>query len=313
METVPKENCTERTALEKSTIYALIAVACWSTVATAFKLGLQYLTPLSLVLWSLVFACGFLTSVAWLQKLPLLSIYRQSPWRYWLMGALNPGIYYPVLFLAYDKLPAQQAQSINYSWALMLVVMSAIFLREKVSVKDWLACAVGYIGVIFIATGGDLTALHFESPIGVMLAVASTIVWASYWIISRQTQSHPLATMTLNFMCGLPVVIIACVLLETVELPDWRGLLVAGYIGLMEMALTFVLWLKALQLTKNTARTSNLIYLSPFISLLLIYQVLGEAIQQETIIGLIIILMAVVVQQKQNKSTDNEIMEKSGR
>ena len=34
-----------------------------------------------------------------------------------LPGLLNPCLYYLVLFKAYELLPAQQAQALNYSWA----------------------------------------------------------------------------------------------------------------------------------------------------------------------------------------------------
>ncbi|WP_206605687.1 DMT family transporter [Pelagibaculum spongiae] len=288
--------------MDRSIVYGLSAVACWSTVATAFKLGLGYIGPFELVFWSVLFATLMLVAVVWWQKRSLLEAYKKSPKRYWLAGMLNPGIYYPLLFLAYQKLPAQQAQSINYSWALMLTLMSAIFLKEKITKKDWLACLVGYFGVVVIATSGDLTSLNFQSPQGVIFALASTVLWAGYWIVSRKNNEQPVTAMALNFICGLPIVLIVMLISKAISgdmsMPGWQGLLAAVYIGLMEMALAFVLWLKALQATENTARVSNLIYLSPLISLVLINQVLGEAIHSATLIGLAMILLAVAFQQK---------------
>ena len=61
------------------------------------------------------------------------------------------------------------------------------------------------------------------------------------------------------------------------------------------MGITFVLWLKALKLSKTTAYVANLIYLVPFLSLLVIHFAIGEPIFFSTVIGLIFIVAGIVV------------------
>ena len=39
------------------------------------------------------------------------------------LGFLNPFLYYVVLFKAYDLLPAQEAQPLNYTWAITLAIL----------------------------------------------------------------------------------------------------------------------------------------------------------------------------------------------
>ena len=63
------------------------------------------------------------------------------------------------------------------------------------------------------------------------------------------------------------------------------------------MGITFVLWLGALKSTNNTARISNLIFASPFISLILLATIIGEEIHPSTLIGLVMIIIGLVVQQ----------------
>ncbi|MBF4432777.1 EamA/RhaT family transporter, partial [Vibrio anguillarum] len=65
--------------------------------------------------------------------------------------------------------------------------------------------------------------------------------------------------------------------------------------------ITFVLWLSALKLTQNTARISNLIFASPFISLILLATIIGESIHPTTLIGLIFIMLGLLVQQMKQK------------
>jgi drug/metabolite transporter (DMT)-like permease len=80
-----------------------------------------------------------------------------------------------------------------------------------------------------------------------------------------------------------------------------KGWLAVSYVGLFEMGITFVLWLSALKLTQNTARISNLIFASPFISLMLLATVIGEEIHPSTLVGLMLIVIGLVVQQLKKK------------
>jgi drug/metabolite transporter (DMT)-like permease len=80
-------------------------------------------------------------------------------------------------------------------------------------------------------------------------------------------------------------------------IPPINGLLSSIYVGLFEMGITFLVWLKALKLSKTTARVSNLIFLAPFISLIFIHRIVGEKILFSTIVGLILIVTGIITQQ----------------
>ena len=63
------------------------------------------------------------------------------------------------------------------------------------------------------------------------------------------------------------------------------------------MGITFVLWLKALKFSATTAKVSNLIYLSPFLSLVFIRFIVGETILLSTLTGLVFIVGGILLQQ----------------
>jgi len=79
---------------------------------------------------------------------------------------------------------------------------------------------------------------------------------------------------------------------------EWRALVAAAYVGLFEMGITFLLWLTAMRTVERTSQLSMLIFLSPFMSLLLIYFILGEVIQTTTLIGLSLICLGLYLQRK---------------
>ena len=103
--------------------------------------------------------------------------------------------------------------------------------------------------------------------------------------------------MFLNFMFGSVFIFLSILLFAKIEIPDLKGILGAVYIGLFEMGITFLLWLKALKLSKTTAHVASLVYLAPFFSLVVISFVVGEKIFPSTIIGLIFIVSGIILQK----------------
>ncbi len=211
-------------------------------------------------------------------------------------GLLNPFAYYLILFKAYDLLPAQQAQIINYTWAITLSLLSIPLLGQKVAGRQWLAIMISYIGVLVIATKGDLFALHFDKPEGVGLALLSTVIWALYWILNTKDKRDPVFGLFLNFLCALPCIIVYVVVTEGIRTLSFNGLLGAVYIGFFEMGLAFVLWLKALKCTDNTAKIANLIFIAPFASLVFIHFLVGEEIYKSTLAGLVLVMGGLAIQ-----------------
>ena len=285
----------------KALLLGLTAVLLWSTVATAFKLALRELDVFQLVAYAvLVSAVALLLLVVKQGKLALLKEYARDHLSFYLVLALlNPLLYYLVLLRAYDLLPAQQAQPINYTWAITLALLAVPLLGQKLSVRDVLAIVMGYGGVVIIATRGQLLEMQFDSLEGVILALASTVLWALYWLLSTRNPRDPVASLCLNFLLAAPCALIICATFSTLVLPSLRGAMAAAWIGLFEMGVTFALWSTALRLASAVARIGNLIFLSPLISLVLIASVLGEVIHPATLVGLALILPALLLQQTQ--------------
>ena len=74
-----------------------------------------------------------------------------------------------------------------------------------------------------------------------------------------------LAGMTPNFLLATPMIGVLWWLSDGAW-PPMTGIAGGIYIGLFEMSLAFYCWSLALKATDNTAKISNLIFLSPFIS-----------------------------------------------
>ena len=282
----------------KAYAYGLITVLLWSTVASAFKLSLRHVDHFQLLLVACAVSILVLSVILVVQgRWRLLLSYSVRQYGQSLaLGLLNPFLYYLILFKAYDLLPAQEAQPLNYTWALTLAFLSVPLLGQRLSVRDLLAGLVSYSGVVVIATRGDVSGLHFSDPLGVVLALGSTVIWALYWIYNTKDERDPVAGLWLNFVFGFPFVLAACWLFSNLRVASLPGLLGAAYVGTFEMGVTFVCWLMALRLAANTAQVGTLIFISPFLSLVFISLLVGEVIRVATMAGLGLIVAGLVVQ-----------------
>lgn len=284
---------------KRAMLFALTAVLLWSTVATAFKLSLQHLSPLQMVTAASVVSFLVLLAIALLRgKLNLIVLeLRRMPLYYIVIGAINPILYYLVLFEAYRLLPASEAQPLNYTWAIALTFMAAVILKQPIRKRDWLASACGYLGVLVIATRGDIIGMTFSNPLGVFWALLSTFLWAGYWIINTKRSAESIVQLVLAFGMASPILLVWSTLTTDWSSVPWQGWIAVSYVGLFEMGVTFLLWMTAMKTATNTSLISNLIFLSPFISLLLLNQIVGETIYPSTIVGLVLIIGGLLFQR----------------
>ena len=288
---------------KKAYLFAFLAVLFWSTSASAFKICLSP-ERLNVPVLPLLFGASLVSSVTLFlhlllcRKVGLLkSLSRDDFARSAFLGLLSPFLYYIVLFKAYSILPAQEAQPLNFVWPLVLVLLSVPILKQKIYPRDIAAILISFFGVLIISTEGRLLSFKLTDPLGVALATGSSIPWALYWIYNVKDKQDEAVRLFLNFTVASVYVFILMLSAGELQAPSWFGALGMTYVGLFEMGITFLIWLKALKLAKNTASVTSLIYLVPFLSLIVIYFMLDEKILPSTIVGAVFIVGGIMFQK----------------
>ena len=282
----------ERSAL----LFGLSAVLLWSTVATGFKLGLRVLEPVQL-LW-----LGSTISFALFATCFLAT----RRWRHWpvdwkrmaLLGLANPVLYYLILFEAYNRLPAQIAQPLNYTWSITLAILAVPLLKQPLTRRVILGIVVSYAGVLVLLSQGRWDGALTIDGIGVALALFSTVLWAGYWLASVRLGADPIILMTLGFGTGSLLLTAICALSTGLPALTPEHLGYGAWVGLVEMGFGFLFWQIALARTQHAAKLGQLIYLSPVISLMLIGTVLGETIYWTSVAGILVIIAGLIVARR---------------
>jgi len=284
---------------KKAYLYAILTVLLWSTVASAFKITLRHLNFIQLLFYASFVSMAALYLILLYQgKSRELSTFSKREYLHSaLLGFLNPFFYYTILFKAYSLLPAQEAQPLNWTWPIMLVLLSIVILKQPIGLMSVIAILISFAGVFVISTHGDVFSFQFTNLPGAILALSSSVIWALFWIYNIKDRRDEVVKLFLNFCFGFLYTFAVVAVSGQFYWPPLTGLLGVVYVGLFEMGITFVLWLKALQLSKTTAQVSNLVYAAPFLSLFFIHFIVGEEILLSTVVGLILIISGVVIQQ----------------
>lgn len=288
---------------QKAFLFAITAVLFWSTVPTAFKLGLRFQDNYQMVTGAAIVSTCVLAMILLVQgKLKLLKAVRTKDLvRSGLLGLLNPAFYYLVLFRAYDLLPGQVAQPLNMTWPILLVLISIPMLKQKIGWLSVVSMVVSFSGVIVLSLQGGTLFSDDSNFNGVLLALFSAFLWAFYWIFNMKTRLDEVLGLFLVFAFSSVYLITGSLFRDTGIPAGWEAWTAAAYIGVFEMGLTFVLWLRALQLSTTTARISNLVFIAPFINLIFVHLILGETIFISTIFGIILVVAGILIQNSAQK------------
>lgn len=278
-------------------VYALVAVLMWSTVATAFNIALREMNFIQLITYSTGVSFVVLTVVMlFSQRWKNLFIIPKNEYIQLIVkGLINPFAYYLILFKAYSLLPANEAMILNYSWPIVLIVLSVFFLRQHFTRIDFISVLLSFIGVIIIATKGNIFDIKFSNLLGVILAIGSSVFWAGYWILNMKNKVDPIVQLWISFGVGFFASVILYFFMGYPLLFSYKAIFACSYVGLFEMSIPFIMWQFALIKSSNTAVVSKFVFLSPFLSLMLIALILKETILISSILGFLFIISGIIL------------------
>ena len=220
-------------------------------------------------------------------------------WLYYaLLGLLNPVGYYLVLFKAYDLLPAQIAQPVNYIWPIMLLILLAVFTHHPIPSSKYIGMFISLLGVTLISWGTGYSGKETISYYGLLLALLSALLWAIYWMIQnkQKEKTDSCVALFVSFLFGTVYLLVASYgmapMVFTIE-----GILSGIYIGGFEMGIPFICFGIAMRRASNPALINQLCYLAPFLSLFFISVILNEQITLTTYAGLTLIVSGIIFNQ----------------
>ena len=285
--------------MRKEYIYAIISVLLWSTTATVSKLLLGSLDSMQILLLSSLFSFLFLLIINCFNG-SIKEIKKYKPKDYLIIFALGViGIFLYDLFfyLGINAMQASQAFIINYLWPIMTVLFACIILREKFTIRKIIAIIISFIGVIIVSSNGNLLSIEKSSLMGTIYCLLAAILYGLFSALNKKQNYNKYTSMMLFYFNSTIISLIYVIATKRFFVPELSQTLGLLWIGIFTSAVAYTSW--ALALAKgDTARISNIAYLTPFISLVWTGIVLKEKISFYSVLGLVIIVLGIFIQMK---------------
>lgn len=212
------------------------AILLWAFLALLSRAA-SAVPPLQLT--AMAFAVSGGAGLVWLAARGQLGVLRQG-WKAWLHGVGGLFGYHALYFAALASAPPATANLINYTWPLMIVLLSAPALGLRLTWRHGIGTMLALAGCAILLGGG--AAFPAGAWLGYACAAAAAMVWATYSILARRFQRVPGAALA-GFCAGTSVLAwLAHLMAEPTMAPDPAAALAVLALGAGPMGTAFVLW-----------------------------------------------------------------------
>jgi probable blue pigment (indigoidine) exporter len=272
------------------------------------------LTAIAPVIWgsTYIVTTEFLLSfspltVAMLRALPagllLLLTVRQLPTGIWLarsfvLGALNHSIFLSMLFISAYRLPGGTAATVGAVQPLIVVFLAAALLGSPIRLISILAAIAGAVGVALLV----LTPSASLDAIGVAAGFVGAASMACGTVLIRKWQP-PVSLRTFAAWQltagGLLLVPVALIFEPPIPVPTVTNLLAMVWIGVIGLALTYILWIRGITRLDSSV-VSSLVLLSPVTAVLLGWVFLDQTLTALQITGVVVIIGSIWLGKRVN-------------
>ena len=228
-----------------ATLIGFAAILMWSllsllTVATGAVPPFQ-LAAMTFSIGGTLGAASLMSRRAGMQA--LRQQFSGQPWQVWALGVGGLFGYHALFFLALRLAPPAEAQLVNYSWPLLVVLFSAVLPGEHLKSHHVAGALIALAGtaVLFFARGGIGFAQDYLP--GFTAAFVAAFTWAIYSVASRRFAAVPTATVAGFCLATAALAAICHVAFEQTHWPQSgaQWLAVLG-LGIGPVGIAFYVW-----------------------------------------------------------------------
>ena len=232
----------------------------------------------------------------------LLALGRVLPRGVWwgkaaILGALNIGAFFPLLFLSAYRLPGGMAAVVGSVGPLFVVGLSALLLGGRPTVRTLLTAVVAAVGVslVVLKAAGALDGLGVLAALGSTASMSAGVVLTKKW--GRPEGVGPLALAGWQLTAGGLLIAPVAFLVEGAP-PALDGRAAAGYLylALANTAVSYWLWFRGIG--RLTATQVTLLGpLSPLTAAVVGWAALGQSLTPVQLTGMALAFGATVAGQ----------------
>jgi probable blue pigment (indigoidine) exporter len=223
-------------------------------------------------------------------------------WRVLVLGTLNIGAFFALLFVAAYRLPGGVAATAGAIQPVVVAALAAVLLGETFRRRTAVAGAAGVGGVALLVLGPDAAL----DPIGVLAALAGTLSMAVGVVLTKRW-GRPVGLLTMTgwqLTAGGTLLLPLALLVEGAP-PAYSAVNLAAtaWLTLVGTGVAYALWFRGIERLPVSSLTF-LGLLSPVVATLLGWVVLGQTLTPAQLLGAVLVVFAVVHPQRAGGATD---------
>lgn len=243
--------------------------------------------------------------------LVLLAASRKLPrgswiWRTAILGTLNIGAFFPLLFLAAYRLPGGVAAVLAAATPLFAVGLSLPILGDRPTARKLTAGVIGLLGVglVVLRAGATLDTLGIAAGLSAAACFAAGTVLTKRW--GRPAGISPLTMTGWQLIAGGILLVPLALLVEGAP-PALDAGAIGGYLylGAIGTAAGYALWFRGISRLPATS-VSFLQLLSPLSAAVIGWAALGQALTPLQLVGMAIALGSTFLGQTTTRATTPE-------
>ncbi|WP_100498787.1 DMT family transporter [Geodermatophilus chilensis] len=224
-------------------------------------------------------------------------------WRALVLGVLNIGAFFYLLFVAAYHLPGGVAALVVAVQPMLVLLLAALLLKDRIQRIQVAACVLGVLGVALLVLGpqAGMDAVGVVAGLAGALCMASGIVLTKYW--GRPPGVGVLAftgwQLTVGGLLLVPATLVAEGLPDRLTGPNLGGF---AYLSVVGALFAYAVWFRGIGRLPALA-VSILGFASPLAATVLGYVVLGQSLTPLQLVGAGAVVAAVVLAQPRQPRT----------
>lgn len=277
--------------------YAIITIIFWALAFVFTKLTLQYFDVYSLSF--LRYFSASLTLIVMVFFMKINKPKKEDFLIYLFSGTIGFSIYV-ILFTKGTGMVSSATGSIVIAMVpVFTALFSSIFYNEKLKIYQWFAIGIEFIGILVLTLMNGI----FSINEGVLWLLLAALCLATYNLLQRKLTKKYTAieASTYSIFIGTVFLFIFAprAIQKTIVAPI-EQLVYVSILGIFSSALAYIFWAKAISLAEKTTYVSNYMFVTPFLTTILGFVMMGEVPDYSTILGGIIILTGLFLFNKES-------------
>lgn len=280
-------------------LFALFTIIIWGTTYISTKILLNDFTPIEILFFRFIMALIVLI-IIYPHRMKVVS--KTHELLFAVAGLCGVTLYYLLENIALTYTMASNVGVISALAPFFTAIVAYLFLKEEpLRINFFFGFVVAMVGIYLISFSG--TSNFQLNPLGDLLAVAATVVWAFYSGVTRKVSSFGYNTIQMTrkmFFYGIlfmiPTLFIFDFKLGLERFANPINLFNLIYLGLGASALCFVTWNFAVKVL-GAVKSSIYIYMIPVVTVVTSIIVLHEKITWMAAIGTILTLAGLFLSE----------------